>query len=74
MRVGLFAHRLAQRHPTVIARYTSELVSALARVLPERDALLACSTREDGPPSWVPRPVQARVVVARVAQNLGNRM
>ena len=61
LRIGLFAHRLAGRHPTGIGRYFRELVGALdAAAGGER--LLVASTREHEDASWVPRRVTKVVV------------
>lgn len=62
MRVALYAHRLSQRHPTGIARYTQELVCALAELSGERARFVVASTRESEPLDWVPNPVETRVV------------
>jgi glycosyltransferase involved in cell wall biosynthesis len=62
MRVGLFAHRLSQRHPTGIARYLRELVLTLAELGDPRARFVVASTREDGDIGWVPESVESRVL------------
>lgn len=56
LRIGLFAHRLAGRHPTGIGRYFQELVRALA-LAGEPERLTVTSTREPGDPTWIPQAV-----------------
>lgn len=61
LRIGLFVHRLAGRHPTGIGRYFRELVAALdAAAVGER--LVVSSTREDEQAGWIPSRVQKTVV------------
>lgn len=62
MRVGLFAHRLSQRHPTGIGRYVRELVCALGELTDRHARFVVCSTREPETASWVPGAVDTRVV------------
>jgi alpha-1,3-rhamnosyl/mannosyltransferase len=62
LRIGLFAHRLAQRHPTGIGRYTRELVSAVGKAAAEEDTIVLASTGESESPSWVPRRIETHVV------------
>jgi glycosyltransferase involved in cell wall biosynthesis len=61
LRIGLFAHRLADRDPTGIGRYLRELVQALERVRGETDALVLGSTPEPADPDWLPPGVELRV-------------
>jgi glycosyltransferase involved in cell wall biosynthesis len=62
MRIGLFAHRLAQRQPTGIGRYLAELVRALSGAAGADDTLLLASTREAEIASWPLPRVETRVV------------
>ncbi len=61
LRIGLFAHRMAGRHPTGIGRYFRELVCALDRVA-DGERLILASTREDEPADWIPAGVLGHVV------------
>jgi glycosyltransferase involved in cell wall biosynthesis len=61
MRIGLFAHRLAPRHPTGIGRYTSELAAAVARVA-DRDEIVLVSTPEGEPACRLPGPIPTHVL------------
>lgn len=61
IRVGLFAHRLAQPEPTGVGRVTRELLLALCRALDTRTRVVAASTREREPIEWVPEPIETRV-------------
>jgi glycosyltransferase involved in cell wall biosynthesis len=62
MRIGLFAHRVSQRHPTGIGRYVRELVCALG-ASPRREVqIVLASTREPGTAGWVPAAVETRLV------------
>jgi glycosyltransferase involved in cell wall biosynthesis len=61
LRIGLFAHRLAGRHPTGIGRYFRELVRALdAAAAGAR--LVVSSTREPEEAAWIPGSVQKTVL------------
>jgi glycosyltransferase involved in cell wall biosynthesis len=62
MRVGVFAHRLSQRHPTGIGRYIQELVCALAELTDQRSDFVVASTREPKAAGWVPNAVETRVL------------
>lgn len=62
MQVGLFAHRLSQRHPTGIARYTRELVCALGALEDGTTRFIVASTREPDAADWVPETIELRVV------------
>lgn len=62
MRIGLFAHRLAQRHPTGIGRYIRELVSALGEVAGDDHELTLASAPEAERADWIPSGVETRVV------------
>ena len=66
LRICLFGHRLAQRHPTGIGRYTVELVRALSKEVSEPSSptarLLLASTHESEPASWVPEEIEVGVV------------
>jgi glycosyltransferase involved in cell wall biosynthesis len=61
MRIGLFAHRLAQSDATGIGRYVRELVRALDEVAADDEITLA-TTPERPAADWVPRRVRGRVV------------
>jgi glycosyltransferase involved in cell wall biosynthesis len=61
LRIGLFAHRLAGRHPTGIGRYFRELVSALDAVA-DAESFVVSSTHEAQDAGWVPPRVQKMVV------------
>ena len=61
LRIGLFAHRLAGRHPTGIGRYFRELVCALDAVATGHRVVVA-STREGGDADWIPHRVTRTVV------------
>lgn len=61
LRIGLFAHRLAGRHPTGIGRYFRELVGALDAAA-AGEGLLVSSTREPGDATWVPSRVHRSVL------------
>jgi glycosyltransferase involved in cell wall biosynthesis len=61
LRIGLFAHRLAGRHPTGIGRYFRELVCALDAVTGDQK-LVVSSTREVQDAAWIPSGVQKTVV------------
>jgi glycosyltransferase involved in cell wall biosynthesis len=62
LRIGLFAHRLADRSPTGIGRYVRELVTALVHVIGPDDALAVASAPEREPPWWVPGGVELSVL------------
>ena len=62
MRIGLFAHRLAQAESTGIGRYTRELASALNAVGGERRAIVLASTPEPETAAWIPDGVESRVL------------
>ena len=62
MRIGLFAHRLAQANSTGIGRYVRELVGALDRMIDAGDELVLAATPEPQAPTWVPPGVQTRTV------------
>lgn len=61
LRIGLFAHRLAGRHPTGIGRYFRELVCAL-QTAAAGDRLVVSSTREGEDVTWIPSGVETAVV------------
>ena len=61
LRIGLFAHRLAGRHPTGIGRYFRELVCALQAGAPG-DRIVVSSTREDAEVTWIPPGAETAVV------------
>ncbi|HEY1593549.1 MAG TPA: glycosyltransferase family 1 protein [Solirubrobacteraceae bacterium] len=61
MRIGLFAHRLAQSDATGVGRYVHELVAALAAIAVD-DAITVATTPEGEPTGWVPPRVRERVV------------
>jgi glycosyltransferase involved in cell wall biosynthesis len=62
LRIGLFAHRLAHRHPTGIARYIRELACALGEFSGEDNDISLMSTREADPPQWIPHTLKSRVL------------
>lgn len=62
MRIGLFAHRLSQTHPTGIGRYVRELVVALASEANDDENVVLASTPEPEAPRWVPRGIETRVL------------
>lgn len=62
MRIGLFAHRLAQAESTGIGRYVRELASALNAVASERNAIVLASTPEPERAAWIPDGVESRGV------------
>jgi glycosyltransferase involved in cell wall biosynthesis len=61
LRIGLFAHRLAGRHPTGIGRYFRELVGAL-RAVAASEQLVVSSAREHEDAAWLPPGVQKAIV------------
>ncbi len=61
MRIGLYAHRLAESDATGVGRYVRELVCALDDVAQD-DALTLASTREPRRPAWIPRGVGVELV------------
>lgn len=61
LRIGLFAHRLAGRHPTGVGRYFRELVCALDAEA-EGESFVVSSTHEAQDAGWVPARVQKMVV------------
>lgn len=61
LRIGLFVHRLADRHPTGIGRYFRELVAALDAAS-KAERLVVSSAREDEAPDWIPSGIQRTVV------------
>jgi glycosyltransferase involved in cell wall biosynthesis len=62
IRVGLFAHRLAQRQPTGIGRFIRELARAMGEVTADQDTIVLASTAEDEPATWVPNHIHTHVV------------
>jgi glycosyltransferase involved in cell wall biosynthesis len=62
MRLGLFAHRLAQGTSTGVGRYVRELSSALVEAAGPGDSVVIASTPEREQPTWVPAAAQLRGV------------
>jgi alpha-1,3-rhamnosyl/mannosyltransferase len=62
MRIGLFAHRLAQSRATGIGRYVRELTSALADAAGAGYSLTLSSTPEAEPADWVAAKIETRVL------------
>jgi glycosyltransferase involved in cell wall biosynthesis len=62
LRVGLFAHRLAHRHPTGIARYIQELAASLVRSADQDVTVELISTREKNSAHWKPEQLRTELV------------
>jgi glycosyltransferase involved in cell wall biosynthesis len=62
MRIGLFAHRLAQSRATGIGRYVRELTSALGDLAGAGHVLTLSSTPEPEATDWIPRGIETHVL------------
>lgn len=60
MRIGLFAHRIAEADVTGVGRYVRELTWGLARVAAPEHAIVLGSTPEGEAPRWLPPEVEVR--------------